>query len=362
VIAATKTIAMTTLQKTLVTATVAVLAGAGIYETRQAAQLREQNQTLQQQQAPLAEQIQQLQNSFTDSTNRLVDLLAENSRLKSNQNELLKLRGDVGRLRQQLQSSPLASADFLKRKLAQMSDKKIPELVFLTEKDWLNAAWNADLESDDGVRLALSKLRDEAVDTFLGATRAALKKYLAANDNLLPANLLALKTYYDTPVTDEMLQRYEFMQSGKISQDRSKSVVRKAVHADPDYDSDQEISLAGAGGGSFNRFHDTIYDAEASFTIDHNGQVPSDPAQIASYLKRPVDAATLQKYFIPIAADIAANGPPARTTAWLTQALKAYIAANGQRPKQPSDLLPYVSTAEQRAELQKMDQENPGAK
>lgn len=48
IIAATKTIAMTTLQKTLVTATVAVLAGAGIYEVRQVSQLREQNQALQQ--------------------------------------------------------------------------------------------------------------------------------------------------------------------------------------------------------------------------------------------------------------------------------------------------------------------------
>jgi hypothetical protein len=47
--AATKAIAMTTLQKTLVTAAVAVLAGAGIYEARQASQLRKQNRALQQQ-------------------------------------------------------------------------------------------------------------------------------------------------------------------------------------------------------------------------------------------------------------------------------------------------------------------------
>lgn len=96
-----KTIAITTLQKTLITATVAVLAGAGIYEARQAAQLRQQNQTLQQQQAPLAEQIQQLQTNFADATNRLAGLLAENSRLKSNpnQNELLRLRGETTRLR-----------------------------------------------------------------------------------------------------------------------------------------------------------------------------------------------------------------------------------------------------------------------
>jgi hypothetical protein len=102
-IAATKTIVMTTLQKTLITATVAVLAGAGIYEARQATQLREQVQTLQQQLVPLAEQNQQLQRERDDRTNQLTGLLADNSRLKSNpnHNELLKLRGEVGRLRQE---------------------------------------------------------------------------------------------------------------------------------------------------------------------------------------------------------------------------------------------------------------------
>jgi RNA polymerase sigma factor (sigma-70 family) len=112
VIAATKAIAMTTLQKTLVTATLAVVAGAGIYEAHQATQLRRQNQTLQQEQAPLAEQIQKLQRERDEATNRLAELFAENARLKShsNENELLKLRGEVGVLRAQLASAKSLAA------------------------------------------------------------------------------------------------------------------------------------------------------------------------------------------------------------------------------------------------------------
>ena len=49
---------MTTLQKSLIAITLVAAVGAGIYEARKASQLREQNQTLLQQQAPLAEQIQ----------------------------------------------------------------------------------------------------------------------------------------------------------------------------------------------------------------------------------------------------------------------------------------------------------------
>jgi len=359
VIAATKAIAMTTLQKTIIGTALVAAVGTGVFEARQASQLSNQVQALQQQQAPLAEQIQRLQRERDEMTNRLADLVVENSRLKSNphETEILKLRGEVGLLQQQLQALPSARANLLKQKLEQMPDKKIPELKFLTEKDWINAAWNADFDTDDGVRLALSKLRDEAVATFLALTRTALKKYLAANDNILPTNLLALKSYYDTPVTDDMLKRYEFMQSGKVSDNHTQSVVRKSVYADPDYDSNQEISLAGGGGGSFNRLHDAIYDATLTFTIDNNGQTPGDPAQIASYLERSVDAATLQKYFGEITNDIISNPPSSRTIA-IKQVYKAYAAAhNGQHPRKPSDFLPYITTPEQHAAFQILEQE-----
>jgi RNA polymerase sigma factor (sigma-70 family) len=104
IITATKIIAMTTLQKTVVTAALAAVAGAGIYEARHAAQLREQIETLRQLQAPLADQIQQLQRERDDATNQVAGLVAENMKLaaKSNPDELLKLRGQVGSLRTQL--------------------------------------------------------------------------------------------------------------------------------------------------------------------------------------------------------------------------------------------------------------------
>jgi RNA polymerase sigma factor (sigma-70 family) len=93
---AIKTIAMTTLQKTIVTAALAATVGAGIYEAHKAAQLREQNQTLQQQQAPLAEQIQQLQRERDEAKNQLTSVREEKARLTNNNTELLRLRGMAG--------------------------------------------------------------------------------------------------------------------------------------------------------------------------------------------------------------------------------------------------------------------------
>ncbi|HUD45362.1 MAG TPA: sigma-70 family RNA polymerase sigma factor [Candidatus Baltobacteraceae bacterium] len=353
-VAASKAIALTLLQKAAITATLALVAGAGIYEARQAAQFRAQYQALQRQQTSLAEQIQQLQSQRDEATNRLASLFAENERMKSGQTttELLKLRGEAGRMRDQLQGLPATRVALLKRMLDKMPEKRIPELALLTEKDWEAAAWNADLDSDDSVRVALRDVRNKAVDVFYNLTRPALKEYLAANNGVLPSDLLALKPYFDAPVTDEMLQRYAFTQTGVLSPDLSQSVVTEAApNVDEDYDSHSEMSMNGGVGNIFNRVSDAIAKAAFTFTIDNNGKPPTDPSQIASYLSRSIDAATVQKYLGPISTDIAANFPPAETTA-LLPAFKAYAAAKGgDYPEDPSQLLPYLTTPEQQAAL-----------
>ncbi len=106
-IAVTKAIAMTALQKTIIAVMLAAAAGTGIYEAHQVSRLHEQNQTLQQQQAPLAEQIRELQRQRDDATNQLAAVNNEIARLQSGQqlNELLKLRGQVGALQQSLLSN-----------------------------------------------------------------------------------------------------------------------------------------------------------------------------------------------------------------------------------------------------------------
>src|SRR5205823_6200648 len=90
-IAATKAIAMTTLQKTVIGATLVAAVGTGIFEVHQNSQLRGRVQTLEERQAPLTGQLRQLQQGRNDATNKLAALLAEK--------ELLKLRGEVTRLK-----------------------------------------------------------------------------------------------------------------------------------------------------------------------------------------------------------------------------------------------------------------------
>jgi hypothetical protein len=114
-----KVIAMTTLQKTLVGTALIAAIGTGILEAHRASRLQGEIQTLQQQQAPLAAQIQQLQKERDDATNRLAALQTQPQPAPNA--ELLKLRGESTSLRQDSAALAQMKSD-QKEKTAAQSD------------------------------------------------------------------------------------------------------------------------------------------------------------------------------------------------------------------------------------------------
>ncbi|MEY2467201.1 MAG: hypothetical protein QOD03_1722 [Verrucomicrobiota bacterium] len=165
---AIKTTAMTAFQKTIVATTIAVLAGAGIYEARQASQLREQNQTLQQQQTPFAAQLQQLQRERDEATNRLAVLGKDNERLKRNTAELLKLRARV--------TSLLKSNQEL---TALTNDSSTADSISVDERDYA--------------------IPDSWANAGLETPTAAIRTYLWAMSN---TNIAKLKEVLSPPIRD----------------------------------------------------------------------------------------------------------------------------------------------------------------
>jgi RNA polymerase sigma factor (sigma-70 family) len=108
------TVAMTTFQKIAVTAALTVTIGVGIYAAKQAYDAQNQLQKLQAQQAPLVEQNHQLQAERDQATNALALLNEKLAKNQTNNLELLKLRGEVGLLRNKadaLRKEPNASND-----------------------------------------------------------------------------------------------------------------------------------------------------------------------------------------------------------------------------------------------------------
>jgi RNA polymerase sigma factor (sigma-70 family) len=230
---AMKAIAMTTLQKTVIAATLAVVAGTGIYEARQASRLRGEVQTLQQQQAPLTEQFLQLSQAFSDATNQIAALRKDNERLNRNTAELLKLRSEVTGLRnesQQLAQGKTSDANdptaiaaqawlnrvkLLKQRFDQWPGKKTPELQLLSEQDWLNEAAKGELDSDAACREAMGHLRSTAKDRFATAVKEALEQFVKSNNDQYPSDPSQLIPYLKPP-SDSLLEGYEIAKPGSV--------------------------------------------------------------------------------------------------------------------------------------------------
>jgi RNA polymerase sigma factor (sigma-70 family) len=97
------TIVVTALQKTFITAAIVAVVGIGVYEAYQASVFRNRVNTLRKQQTALTEQ---LARERDDTTRQLAALSNENGRLNRDTTELMRLRAEATRLRQELAATP----------------------------------------------------------------------------------------------------------------------------------------------------------------------------------------------------------------------------------------------------------------
>lgn len=230
--ATTKAIAMTTLQKSILGATLAVAVGAGIYEVRQASDARQENLALQQHRASLVQQTQNLARERDAAARQLALLRADNERLTRDAEELVKLRSEVARLRNEsrMQSKVGESNDpgtvqarawadrvkWLQQRSQQWSRKTIPELQLLDEQDWLNEVAADQLDSDKACRQAMSRLRSKAKIKLAASVKEAMEQFIKANNGQLPSDLSQLTPFLN-PSLESCLQGYEFAKPGWVS-------------------------------------------------------------------------------------------------------------------------------------------------
>lgn len=276
----TQALAMTTLQKTLIGAALLAAVGTGIYEAHQAARLRGQMAALEREHAALIEQTERLTRE-RDAATRRSEARREATELSSRDKlELLQLRGEVTRLRQQARewaalkaaeatppsaSDPTASAaqswvarvERLRQRVGQTPGAAIPEFGLLAEEDWLSAARN-ELTSETDYRKALSELRRLAESKFAALLQPALHAYLEAHAGQFPADLSELQPYLKPPADAAMLERYaivpaEELPSLQMGGDR---IITQKAPVDAEFDPRIGIGPQGygiTGPGSFQR-------------------------------------------------------------------------------------------------------------
>ena len=305
-IAATKIIAMTTLQKALIVITLAAIAGTGIYEARRASLWQAQTQALLLQQDSLTKQNQQLQEERDAAATKLATAQHETGQPHRDQSELLKLRAEVTKLRsdsrelaqlkatiendptESIAKSWLTRVNQLKQRLGQMPGQTIPELQFLTDQDWLNAAKDSKkLDTDADFALAFSALRASAKNEFAGMVQSALRGYAQANNGQPPTDLPQLQPYFASPADGSVLQRYQLAQTGMVTE-------RPTPLGDQD-DVYYQISADSISSTRGSVAENILQPTLQAFAAANNGQKPTDPSQLLPYVTTPAQQTVIQK-------------------------------------------------------------------
>jgi RNA polymerase sigma factor (sigma-70 family) len=231
--------------------------------------LREESESLQQQISQLQSENGRLSNLVAQANNS--QSLADDQR-----NELFQLRDEVTRLRADSQelaqwkaanaqqaNDPMEAAakallgkiNLLKERLRQRPEWNIPELQYLSDRNWAFEALNADLDSEEGVREALSELRNKAKGVLAMSISSALDQYTRANNGQLPTDVPQLQPYFawhnispvpdlDPAAIDAILQRYQMLKTGNVSDLQSNEMVlAEKAPVDDKYDYICEIGL-----------------------------------------------------------------------------------------------------------------------
>lgn len=291
------------------TVVVAALAVAMAIAVRQVVLLRHDNLRLRAELELVRAELEGVRTSGKDFAERNPPTNGAAAHVESAPNELLKLRNEVAQQRKAARDvGPQEAAlkawaqQILALKEAQnrMPALFTPEVQLASDKDWADAAWGLDLTTEDGVREAASKLRDQSVNEFFNdVMRPALKRYLEAHNDVLPTDLAELKGYLgsNSPgFDDEVFRRYRLLQSGQLSSDPSQPILELREHADPDYDSNHQMGINGASGGRYNRMRGIVEMAVEEFAKANGGQLPSVAAQVAPYLKGNLEPAAVTRY------------------------------------------------------------------
>jgi hypothetical protein len=198
------------------------------------AKLRDQGETLRHQTDRLAQlrvENQRLSNLFLQDR-------ASRSPSDAPFREVLRLRGQVGRLNQDVEelarsktAGPLSRsqmlssmraayserANQLKDILAANSSERIPELSFLSDDNWLWLAHKRPLDSRDGVRRAMSTTRQMAEENFVAdLLRPALQKYVEESGGEFPTDVSQLKPYFKSSVDEAVLKRWSVLSKSNL--------------------------------------------------------------------------------------------------------------------------------------------------
>jgi len=292
----TNTITVTLMQKITATGALVLLVGAGIYQANAAYRERADTQRLLQHSNTLAAEARSLHAERDQAASRLAAVE------KQIDGRLAKPTAPASGTDAAMEAQAMTWLTNLNRMKALLTERPslgIPELQLLRDQDWFGVvAEGVKLDTDADIRRAFQYLRTAAVGLAVPKIRAALNGYVKAHDGALPDEPRQLLPHFDPPVDAAILDRYQMLQTGKVSaiSDRisDSGLMREKATADVEYDAFWTFGM-----GGFNRLAamtHNVSEGQKAFAKANGGQQATTAEQLTAYLPWPVERHALEAH------------------------------------------------------------------
>ena len=303
---------MTALKRNILVIALVGFSVLAIYEAIQTRQARAEVLALQQKLASFEEKLRQLEAERDAANNQMKNLERDTpvAQKNSNELELLKLRGEVTRLRNE-SNDPLGSkaksllikVARLKQKLEETPGAKIPEMAYLNDADWLKAA-DRRLESDANYRDAMASIRSTAEEKFGEQWGKALKSFFASNPGQPLTSTAQLKLFFDNKVDDTILDRWKIISSKGFGMPSNSGMgdylVTLKEPVDSIFDSQLYFGADSKGFGTFlaDEIGQTMTPVYQAFKDANNGQDSASLSALLPYAKTEQEKNALQNLLL----------------------------------------------------------------
>ena len=287
---------MTTAQKILFAACLALAAGAGFFQHHRAQTLQRELDELGRRQTEQARA----------SSARIDALEAENRRLRdearSSDTALRDIRHEAADPMIAEMTAWIERLQDLKEHLAAHPVFQSPALPRLTKHDWLDAAKDS-LDTDRDYRRAAAQLRNQADTRFQHRAQAALRAFAKANGDAFPTDLAQLLPYFEKPIDPRMLDRWMILPQSdpRVSNigvgKPDGQVITQRAAIDETYDQRLIFSNSGNGGNSFagSKRQTTLLKLGAAYQAANPGREPKSPADLLPFATTPDERKVLEE-------------------------------------------------------------------
>lgn len=201
-------------------------------------------------------------------------------------------RGSGAAMARALMATPVLATDtsVLKEWAARLPHYQIPEMRFLTERDWLEVMGTRTIETEQDARSAFQQLRFRAKTRFGPMFNEAVRSYKLANGGRSPTEVAQLSPYFKEPVEPAILDRYSIVPEDPPDHRMKTWLITENAFVDEL--SDSRLHVTRDGGWrvvSASRVQDLQEAAAAAYLKEH-GYATKDPQKLRPYFQSPEEA------------------------------------------------------------------------